>query len=126
MSERTYSAVVKESSRELTPKERVMMKEMSDCIMLNDEAEKEPVLIDPEFWCTVAVHNEKSDNKDYDVYVIVDKNGTKYKTSSENFMNSFEDIMADMAGTDEPFSIKVFTLPSKNRSGQTFLTCTLV
>lgn len=126
MSERTYSAVVKESSRELTPKERVMMKEMSDCVMLNDEAEKEPVLIDPEFWCTVAVHNEKSDNKDYDVYVIVDKNGTKYKTSSENFMNSFEDIMADMAGTDEPFSIKVFTLPSKNRSGQTFLTCTLV
>lgn len=126
MSERTYSAVVKESSRELSAKERVMMKDTSDCVMLNDEAEKGALLIDPEFWCTVAVHNEKSDNKDYDVYIIVDKNGTKYKTSSENFMNSFEDIMADMLDSTEPFQIKVYVLPSKNRSGQTFLTCSLV
>lgn len=126
MSERTYSAVVKESSRELSAKERVMMKDTSDCVMLNDEAEKGALLIDPEFWCTVAVHNEKSDNKDYDVYIIVDKNGTKYKTSSENFMNSFEDIMADMSDSTEPFQIKVYVLPSKNRSGQTFLTCSLV
>lgn len=126
MSERTYSAIVKESSRELTAKEKVMMKDTSDCVMLNDEAEKGALLIDPEFWCTVAVHNEKSDNKDYDVYIIVDKNGTKYKTSSENFMNSFEDIMADMTGSTEPFQIKVYVLPSKNRSGQTFLTCSLV
>lgn len=126
MSERTYSAVVKESSRDLTAKERVMMKDTSDCVMLNDEAEKGALLIDPDFWCTVAVHNEKSDNKDYEVYIIVDKNGTKYKTSSENFMNSFEDIMADMTGSTEPFQIKVYVLPSKNRSGQTFLTCSLV
>lgn len=126
MSERTYSAVVKDSSRELTAKEKVMMKDTSDCVMLNDEAEKGALLIDPEFWCTVAVHNENSDNKDYDVYIIVDKNGTKYKTSSENFMNSFEDIMADMSDSTEPFQIKVYVLPSKNRSGQTFLTCSLV
>jgi hypothetical protein len=126
MSERTYTATVVESSRELTAKERVMMKDTSDALMLNDLAEKEPVLIDPEFWCTVAIHNEKSDNKDYNVYLIVDKNGAKYKTSSENFMNSFEDIMADMAGCDEPFSVKVYTLPSKNRTGQSFLTCSLV
>lgn len=126
MSERTYSAVVKESSRDLTAKEKVMMKDTSDCVMLNDEAEKGALLIDPDFWCTVAVHNEKSDNKDYEVYIIVDKNGTKYKTSSENFMNSFEDIMADMTGSTEPFQIKVYVLPSKNRSGQTFLTCSLV
>ena len=126
MSERTYSAVVKDSSRELSAKERVMMKDTSDCVMLNDEAEKGALLIDPEFWCTVVVHNETSDNKDYDVYIIVDKNGTKYKTSSENFMNSFEDIMADMSDSTEPFQIKVYVLPSKNRSGQTFLTCSLV
>ena len=126
MSERTYSAVVKDSSRELTAKEKVMMKDTSDCVMLNDEAEKGALLIDPEFWCTVAVHNEKSENKDYDVYIIVDKNGTKYKTSSGNFMNSFEDIMADMSDSTEPFQIKVYVLPSKNRSGQTFLTCSLV
>ena len=121
MSERTYSAVVKDSSRELTAKEKVMMKDTSDCVMLNDEAEKGALLIDP-----VAVHNEKSENKDYDVYIIVDKNGTKYKTSSENFMNSFEDIMADMSDSTEPFQIKVYVLPSKNRSGQTFLTCSLI
>lgn len=126
MSKRTYSAVVKESSRELTAKERVMMKDTSDCVMLNDEAEKGSLLIDPDFWCTVAVHNEKSENKDYDVYIIVDKNGTKYKTSSENFMNSFVDIMADMSDSTEPFQIKVYVLPSKNRSGQTFLTCSLI
>lgn len=126
MSERTYSAVVKDSSRELTAKEKVMMKDTSDCVMLNDEAEKGVLLIDPEFWCTVAVHNEKSENKDYDVYIIVDKNGTKYRTSSENFMNSFEDIMADMSDSTEPFQIKVYVLPSKNRSGQTFLTCSLI
>lgn len=126
MSERTYSAAVKESSRELTAKERVMLKDTSDCIMLNDLASKEAVIIDPAFWAVVSVHNEKSENKDYVVYVIVDKDGTKYKTSSENFMNSFRDILDDMYGEDEPYSIKCYTLPSKNRAGQSFLTCSLI
>lgn len=126
MTERNYSAKVADSSRELTAKERVLYKDTSDCILLNDAVKDEALIINPSFWVKVQVHNENSENVDYAVFVIVDKDGTKYRTGSENFMNTFMDILEDMEEVDEDYSIKVYQLPSKNRSGQSFLTCSLV
>ena len=41
--------------------------------------------------------NEKSDtNKDYNNYMIVDKDGTKYITGSPSFWDSFNEIYEEM------------------------------
>ena len=121
-----YSVKIRTASKDLTHTERVQLKDTTNATGLDQLTQDGPVVLDIAFYAILDIHNEKSENKDYDVYIIVDKNGTKYKTSSENFMNSFEDIMADMSDSTEPFQIKVYVLPSKNRSGQTFLTCSLI
>lgn len=122
----TYLVEIKETSRQLSAKERVMLKDTSDCIRLDKATVDEAILIDVGYWAELSVHNEKSEDKDYANYVIVDKNGTKYVTGSNSFWNSFQNIWAEADGIDEPWELKVFQLESKNRAGKFFITCSMV
>lgn len=126
MSKANYSAKVTDSSRELTGKEKVMLKDTSDAISLNEAVKDGALIINPLLWAEVSVHNETADNVDYDVFIVVDKDGTKYKTSSTSFVSTFKDILEDMDGTDEEYSIKVYTKPSKNSAYQGFITCSVI
>lgn len=128
MSERGYSANVKSASKELSVKEKMQVKDLSDAIRLDSATQDGEVIIKPDFYAVVAVHNEKSkDRKDYNNYVIVDVNGQKYATGSESFWNAFSDIMDEVAdGIDEEYSIRVYRRPSKNYSGKDFITCSII
>lgn len=123
-----YSTVIRECSKELTAKQRIQLKDTTDTIKLDAATQEteEGVMIDPEFFAILDVHNEKSDNKDYTVYVIVDKDGQRYVTGSESFWSSFMEIYNEMKNETEPWAIKVYRMPSKKREGKDFITCSVI
>lgn len=122
-----YNATIRECSKELSARERVLIKDTTNAIPL-DEATSDsdsPLVISPDFYAVLAVHNEKSDNKDYTKYILVDKNGNKFVTGSDSFWNSFMEIMAEMEGEGD-FEIQVYRRESKNYKGKSFITCSIV
>ncbi len=120
-----YSVSVVESSKELTAKEKVMLKDVSNAIKLDEATQNGKVIIKPVAYVVLSIHNEKSDNKDYENYLIIDENNDKYVTGSASFWNSFCDIWSDMAGEDEEWMLECYRLPSKNYKGKDFLTCSI-
>lgn len=121
-----YSVEIRETSRQLTAKQRIALKDTSDAIKLDIACEEEAIIIEPADFAVLAIHNEKSDNKDYENYVIIDKNGDKYVTGSSSFWSSFMDIYDEMYGEEETWSIKAYKLDSKNYKGKKFLTCSII
>lgn len=121
-----YSTKIEYASKELSKKEQVMLKDTSDCAKLDEALNDGSIIIKPDFYAVIAVHNEKSDNQDYKVYVIVDKDGSKYVTGSSSFFSSFENIVVDMADSNEEWAVKVYKLESKNYKGKKFITCSIV
>ena len=121
-----YSVNIREVSRDITAKERVMLKDTTNAVSLDEATQSEKVIINPDYYAILDVHNEKSEDKDYVKYLIVDKNGTKFVTGSESFFTSFKSIMDEMDGCDEEFSIEVYRMPSKNYKGKEFITCSIV
>lgn len=122
-----YKVIIKECSKELTPRERIMMKDTSNAIKLDDMANdgNHPV-ISPDAYAVLSVHNDRSENKDYEVYVIIDKDGKKYATGSPSFFKAFKEIWDEMKDEDEGFSIEMYKMDSKNYKGKQFLTCSIV
>lgn len=123
-----YQVSVKECSKELTTRERIMLKDTTDAIKL-DEATKEgaTVTIAPSMYAVLGVHNDKSDNEEYEQYIIIDKDGTKYVTGSPSFWSSYIAIAEEMIDSgEEEYSIKVYKRDSKNYKGKQFLTCSII
>jgi hypothetical protein len=121
-----YSTRIIEASKELSKKETVMLKDTSDCIKLDDALKDGAITFKPSYYAVVEVHNEKSDNKDYRVYVVADEEGNKYVTSSDSFFESFKDIYSYMHESDEDWLLKVYKLDSKNYTGRQFITCSII
>lgn len=124
--EANYKVTIVNVSRDLSVKERIQLKDLSETIKLDKATQVEPVIIDVDYYATLDIHNEKSDDKDYKNYVVVAKDGTRYATGSQSFITAFEGIADEISGEDVEFSIKVYRLPSKNREGKEFITCSLV
>lgn len=123
---RGYAVTIKETSRELTPKERVAIKDTGSCIRLDEATKEQSVKIFPSLFAVLGIHNEKSDDKDYENYIIVDRDGVKYVTGSQSFWNSFMEISEEMEGEAEEWGIEAYRLPSKNYKGKDFLTCSII
>lgn len=125
-----YKSEVKEVfGKELTKKEKAMLKDLTDCTVLGTEVEASEfdIIIHPAFYAILSVHNDALSEPDYEVYVIVDRDGTKYQTSSDSFITSFRDIISDMEDEDpETWAVKVTLKPSKNRTGKSFLRAVLI
>lgn len=121
-----YSVSIKETSRELTAKERVGIKDTTSCIRLDEATKDAKVTIIPSLYCVLNIHNEKSDDKDYENYIIVDKDGVKYVTGSHSLWSSFMDIANEMQGEAEEWGVVVYRVPSKNYKGKDFLTCSII
>ena len=130
--ETNYSATIIESSRELTPKERVMFKDLGNANKLNDMAEEAfasdaKAIIDKiKGYVVVSIHNESAETEDYENYVILDDAGEKYYTSSKAFWNSFKSIWDEMKEADEDWGIQLNLIPSRNYAGKKVLTCSLI
>lgn len=127
-----YEVTIKECSRELTARERIMFKDTSNAIKL-DVAASDPanaitgVVITPVDYAVLSIHNDKlKDNKDYENYVLIDKDGTKYVTGSPSFWSAFSEIADEMSGESEEWSISVYKLDSKNYKDKQFLTCSII
>ena len=121
-----YSVSIAEVSKELTAKERIKIKDTTDAIKLDEATQATEVVIELDFYAILNIHNEKSDNKDYKNYVLVDKNGNKYVTGSESFFTSFIAIYEEMKNEDESWSVKAYRVPSKNYKGKDLLTCAIM
>lgn len=122
-----YKVSISEVSKELTARERIMLKDTSNAVKLDEAAKGDtPLVITPAAYAVLDIHNEKSDNVDYKNYIIMDASGTKYVTGSPSFWNSFIEIWEEMANESEEYSIEVYKMDSKNYKGKQFLTCSIV
>lgn len=126
-----YKATVRECSKEITVKERIMLKDTSNATSLDALTQEanfnnEKVLINVDYYATLDIHNEKSDNKDYVNFIVVDKSGEKYVTGSQSFIASFIDIVEEMTEAGETeIVIEVYRKESKNYKGKDFITCSI-
>lgn len=124
-----FVAKIRESSKELTAKERVAIKDTTNAISIDEVTAAEgKLIIDYSFHVIIDIHNEHSDNKDYVKCVVVDKAGTKYVTGSESFRNALVEIVNEMteAGEGDNIQIECYRKESKNYKGKTFITCSLI
>lgn len=123
-----YSAKIVNTSKELSAREKIKIKDLTNAVGLDEAVTDDvPLMVTPQLWAELAIHNEKSKDKDYKKYILIDAAGTKYATGSESFWSAFNDIVAELedAGEDGDFTIEIYRLPSKNYSGKSFLTCSL-
>ena len=120
-----YEVKIAGSSHELTARERLMYKDTSNAVRLDEATAKGAIVITPVAYAVLEIHNEKGDDKDYNNYVVVDSEGNKYVTGSSSFWKAFEDIWDEMSGENEPFEIEIYRLESKNYKGKQFITCSI-
>ena len=124
--DKKYTVEIKECSKELTARERIKLKDLGDALNINTVIENEGEgIIKVDYYATLDIHNEYSDDTDYQQFVIVDAEGTKYYTGSQSFIESFLNIASELEGTDEEFVIKCYGIESKNYKGRSFLSCSL-
>lgn len=121
-----YEVKIVETSKELSAKERIQLKDTTDAIKLDKATQCSDVEIDVDYYAELSVHNEKTDDKDYANYVIVDKSGGRYVTGSPSFWSSFKNIFEEMKEETEPWKLKAYRMPSKNREGKDFITCSII
>lgn len=120
-----FSVTIRETSREISAKERVKLKDTTNAVKLDTATQDGHVIINPDMYAVLDIHNENGDDKDYVNYVVIDVDGTKYVTGSQSFWNSFMDIYTEMQNETEDWVIEVYRMPSKNRPGKDFITCSI-
>lgn len=122
-----YEVKIIESSKELSARERISLKNFDEMVALDDavNAETPRLMIDVSGYVVVSVHNEKSDNVDYNKFIIIDKGGQRYITGSNPFFSNFKEIWDEMVGENEDWGITVYKRESNNYKGKEFLTCTI-
>lgn len=123
-----YSVSIRETSKQLSAKERIKVKDTTQAISLDDVTQQGDFILYPDAYVILDVHNEKAkegNSKDYVKYIVIDKTGTAYATGSESFFTSLKSIMEEMEAEapGEEYSVTVYRRESKNYKGKTFITC---
>ena len=123
-----YIATIKESSKDLTARERIRFKNTSGAAKLDDLVkDDEKIIIKPVAYAVLDIHNDNSESGDYENYIIVDADNNLYKTGSPSFWKQFKSIWDEMTQeTDEDWELEIFKLDSTNYKGKKFLTCNIV
>ena len=125
--QKDYEVKINSTSKELTARERVMLKDTRNAIKLDEAVSETPLVISPVYYAILDIHNEKSkEDKDFQNYVVVDIDGNKYVTGSTSFFEAFTEIVEEMDGTGEEYQIEIYKLDSKNYKGKQFITCSIV
>ena len=66
-----YEAKITYSSKELTAREKIKLKDLTNAVQLDEATQNAEfegagnLVITPDYYAEVSVHNEKSDSKDY-------------------------------------------------------------
>lgn len=125
--QKDYEVKINSTSKELTARERVMLKDTRNAIKLDEAVSETPLVISPDYYAVLDIHNEKSkEDKDFQNYAVVDTDGNKYVTGSTSFFEAFTEIVEEMDGTGEEYQIEIYKLDSKNYKGKQFITCSIV
>lgn len=123
-----YSVEIQQTSRELTAREKLALKMDSAMHRLDELVQPDsPLTIFPVTgFAVLEIHNESADNPVYNHFVI-EQNGARYVTGSENFFDDFMEIWNTMKtdAPDEEFGIVVTKVESKNYKGKHFITCNI-
>lgn len=130
-----YEVKLVNTLRELTAKEKVKFKMAQDLQSLNDLVKTAPVEMKIHNVVTLDIHNpltkerDKDGNqikveKDYTRFIIEDKEGILYQTSSESLYEALMMII-DELGLEEDYEVRILAMPSTNFAGN-FLTAELV
>ena len=127
MTNSNYVCKILESNGEFDAYERVMCKDLGDAIPMDDATQQGSVVIEYEKHLILGIHNEKSEDKDYEKCVVVDPEGRKFVCGSATFRRELENIVAELsdAGISSGFNIKVYRKASNNYKGKDFITCSL-
>lgn len=119
-----------ESSRELTPKERILIKQTQGANRLDEITRNGEVVITPTAYAILRVNNERSKgDKVYETMVLIDENGALYITGSVSFRNSILqswDDYTELRETGEKCAYKVYRVPSKNFKGKEFIAASII
>lgn len=118
-----YNIKIAFTSRELSARERISIKDTSNCESLDELTRGGEININLDYYVELAVHNEHAKDADYAKYVLVDRTGTRYITGSKTFYDSFIDIYEELSEAGEPIDITATRVPSKNYQGKEFLKC---
>lgn len=125
-----YKAKVVDSWKALSVKEKISYKETDSFDKLDEivPVDGELVITLANF-ITVEVENPKSENPNYNQYILVADNGDAYVTSSNTFCASLNSILDEIkdAGEDEvgEWQLKIYKRESNNFKGKHFLTCSI-
>lgn len=125
---KNYTVEIIESSKELSLKEKILAKDSMRPLSIDElSKENKDFAIDYAFYVLLKIHNEMSENKDYEKLVIFDKSGYSYSTGSKSFLESFLNIIEEIQGNDiDEFMLGVRRTQSKNYKGKEFLSCVIV
>ena len=121
-----YEVKIRRTSKELSAKDRIKIKDTTNAIRLDEATADGAIIISPDYFAVLDIHNEKSEDKDYSQVVLVDVAGNKYVTGSASFLTAFENIVDEMDGIVEEYQIEVYRRESKNYKGKSFITCSIV
>lgn len=127
--QKSYEVTIKETSKELTAKEKIKLKDLSNSINLDALTQEQgKAIIHVDYYVMLAIHNEKSKERpDYENIVVVDVDGNKYNTGSVSFITSLMDILDELEDAGETDkTIEVYRKESKNYKGKDFITCSVV
>ena len=124
-----YNVSIKETSKELSTREKIRIKDLSNAVNLDAATQEvDKLIIDVDYYVLLAIHNSKSEERpDYDNIVVVAKGGGKFYTGSTSFMEALMDILDELNDAGETdCQIEVYRKESKNYKGKQFLTCSIV
>ena len=127
--QKAYEATIKFSTKELTAREKIKLKDLSNSQNLDALTQAEgKVIINVDYYVILGIHNEKSKERpDYDNIVVVEKDGNKYNTGSTSFITALTDILDELTEAGETdCTIEVYRKESKNYKGKDFITCSVV
>lgn len=127
MEKEGYSVQIIKVSKDIRAIEKIRLKDLSLSKKINEIVKAESFVIEPDYYASLHIINENSENKEYDVFVIVDKEGQHYHTGSNSFMQSFIAIAEELDGEDDlRWGVECYSVPSKDPKNNNFLKCSVV
>lgn len=105
MENTSYQATIIDSTRKFTGREAIRIKDTANHIAIQDMQDGDQIGPVKAIFA-IAIHNEKSENTDYEVFVFELEDGKLCSTSSESFYRSARDIWDEIveSGDTEPIT----------------------
>lgn len=127
-----YQVKINRMSKELDVKEKIKIKDTSNGISLDALSKEvaqtgEKIVVDVDYFVMLDVHNEHSEQLDYETCVIMDKTGVKYYTSSKPFITQFLSIADEIIEAEiDDWQVEVYRKNSNTNKDRQFISCSIV